>query len=76
MRASALLSAVRPGPILAAGVLLVSFCAGRISAAAEPAPLPVPPVGTWYALLRPVEGLEVRFGLKVEAAGAGLKASS
>jgi thiol-disulfide isomerase/thioredoxin len=33
---------------------------------------PAPPTGTWYATLAPVPGLEVAFGLKVEAKGRSL----
>ncbi len=33
---------------------------------------PAPPTGRWHATLEPVPGLEVAFGMKVEAKGGGL----
>jgi thiol-disulfide isomerase/thioredoxin len=33
---------------------------------------PAPPTGSWYATLEPVPGLEIAFGLKVEAKGRAL----
>lgn len=58
MRASLLTTAV------AAAALLPSF-----GVPAQPA---APPTGRWYAILEPVPGLEVGFGLKVQAKGRTL----
>lgn len=74
-----------PAPLLVSLALLVSALPAA-TAAAEPAPVPPAapvlasaatqpaqpaPTGTWYAQLRPVEGLEIGFAIRIETASAG-----
>ena len=55
-----------------ATLLTTALAAVALLPASAPLSQPAPPTGSWYAILEPVPGLEVAFGLTIEAKGGRL----